>query len=124
MLDAFHIPISWGELIKRTAKESNADNVLGLAAQLAYYFLLALVAPIVLAWAWYLTGFARGVWEMRQHVAWGIRSGGEAHDREARIAATKAELEREALLQVRPLPAPPHAPPTSPRPMKPRRAAR
>jgi len=47
MLSAFSIPISWGELIKRTIKEANADNVLGLAAQLAYYFLLALVPAIV-----------------------------------------------------------------------------
>ncbi len=47
MLSAFAIPISWGELIKRTIKEANADNVLGLAAQLAYYFLLALVPAIV-----------------------------------------------------------------------------
>jgi membrane protein len=47
MLRAFAIPISWSELIKRTIKETNADNVLGLAAQLAYYFLLALVPAIV-----------------------------------------------------------------------------
>ena len=47
MLSAFSIPISWGELIKRTIKEANADNVLGLAAQLAYYFLLSLVPAIV-----------------------------------------------------------------------------
>jgi len=47
MLSAFDIPISWFELIKRTAKETSADNVLGLAAQLAYYFLLALVPALV-----------------------------------------------------------------------------
>ena len=47
MFTAFQIPISWGELLKRTAKETSADNVLGLAAQLAYYFLLALVPAIV-----------------------------------------------------------------------------
>jgi membrane protein len=47
MLSAFDVPISWGELIKRTIKDANADNVLGLAAQLAYYFLLALVPAIV-----------------------------------------------------------------------------
>jgi hypothetical protein len=89
----------------------------------AFVFVLALIMPLLLAWAWYLIGFARGVWEMRQHVAWGIRLGGEAHDREARIAATRSELDREAMRQVRPLPAPPHAPPTSPTsrlPMKPR----
>jgi membrane protein len=47
MLSAFDVPISWSELIKRTIKDANADNVLGLAAQLAYYFLLALVPAIV-----------------------------------------------------------------------------
>ena len=47
MFSAFSIPISWTELIKRTIREASADNVLGLAAQLAYYFLLALVPAIV-----------------------------------------------------------------------------
>jgi membrane protein len=47
MFRTFQIPISWTELVKRTAKEFNADNCLGLAAQLAYYLLLALVPAIV-----------------------------------------------------------------------------
>jgi membrane protein len=47
MLKAFAIPISWGELLKRTWNEFNADNCLGLAAQLAYYLLLALVPALV-----------------------------------------------------------------------------
>jgi membrane protein len=47
MFSAFSIPISWTEVVKRTIKEASADNVLGLAAQLAYYFLLALVPAIV-----------------------------------------------------------------------------
>lgn len=55
MLKAFDIPISWGELLKRTAKEFSADNCLGLAAQLAYYMLLALVPAIVFLLA--LTSF-------------------------------------------------------------------
>jgi membrane protein len=42
MFTAFHIPLSWGELIKRTAKETIDDDCLGLAAQLAFYFFLAL----------------------------------------------------------------------------------
>lgn len=46
MLKAFDIPISWLDLLKRTFKEASDDNVLGLAAQLAYYFLLALVPAI------------------------------------------------------------------------------
>ena len=47
MFHTFRIPLTWGELAKRTIKEANADNALGLAAQLAYYFLLALVPAIV-----------------------------------------------------------------------------
>ena len=46
MPGAFDIPISWTELAKRTIKDAGADNVLGLAAQLAFYFLLALVPAI------------------------------------------------------------------------------
>jgi membrane protein len=47
MLRAFAIPLSWTELFKRTIKETTADDCLGLAAQLAYYLLLALVPAIV-----------------------------------------------------------------------------
>jgi membrane protein len=47
MFAAFEIPISWSELLKRTAKESSADDVLGLAAQLAYYFFLALFPAVL-----------------------------------------------------------------------------
>ena len=44
---AFQIPVSWNELVKRTAKESSEDDVLGLAAQLAYYFFLALFPAVL-----------------------------------------------------------------------------
>jgi membrane protein len=47
MFRTFDIPISWGELVRRTWKEFVADNCLGLAAQLAYYLLLALVPALV-----------------------------------------------------------------------------
>ncbi len=47
MFRTFAIPLSWTELVKRTAHETSQDNVLGLSAQLAYYFLLALVPAIV-----------------------------------------------------------------------------
>jgi membrane protein len=43
----FDIPLSWGELLKRTAKETSEDDCLGLAAQLAYYFFLALFPAIL-----------------------------------------------------------------------------
>jgi membrane protein len=47
MLTAFDIPLSWGELFKRTAKETSDDDCLGLAAQLSYYFFLALFPAIL-----------------------------------------------------------------------------
>lgn len=58
MFRTFAIPLPWGELVKRTLKEFSADNCLGLAAQLAYYFLLALVPAIVFLVA--LTSFMPG----------------------------------------------------------------
>jgi membrane protein len=47
MLPTFDIPLTWTQLIKQTVAEIGKDDVLGLAAQLAYYFLLALVPAIV-----------------------------------------------------------------------------
>ena len=48
MLSRFQIPLSWGELLKRTFNETLADDVLNLAAQQAYYFFFALF-PALLA---------------------------------------------------------------------------
>ena len=47
VLSQFQLPIGWGELLKRTAKETSDDNGLGLAAQLAYYFFLALFPALL-----------------------------------------------------------------------------
>jgi membrane protein len=47
MLKAFRVPITWTDLAKRTAGEVLADNCLGLAAQLAYYFFLALFPALL-----------------------------------------------------------------------------
>src|SRR5690349_14216244 len=47
MLRALRIPIGWWELIKRTVNEMMADNCLGLAAQLSYYFFLALFPALL-----------------------------------------------------------------------------
>src|SRR5688500_9830473 len=47
MLAYFDSPISTGELIKRTLRETQGDNGLGLAAQLAYYFFLALFPALL-----------------------------------------------------------------------------
>ena len=47
MLAYFDVPLSWGELAKRTVKEAQADDIMGLAAQLAYYFFLALFPALL-----------------------------------------------------------------------------
>ena len=41
------IPVSWPELIRRTWNESIADDILGLAAQMSFYFFLALFPAIL-----------------------------------------------------------------------------
>ena len=48
MLARLHLPLSWGEVLKRTVKEALADDVPSLAAQQAYYFFFALF-PALLA---------------------------------------------------------------------------
>jgi membrane protein len=48
MLSYLRVPLSLRELLKRTAKEAIADDVLNLAAQQAYYFFFALF-PALLA---------------------------------------------------------------------------
>ena len=45
MLDA--LPLSWTELVRRTWREAMDDDVTGLAAQLSYYFFLALFPAIL-----------------------------------------------------------------------------
>jgi membrane protein len=47
MLAYFDTTLGWGELLKRTLKETQADKGLGLAAQLAYYFFLALFPALL-----------------------------------------------------------------------------
>jgi membrane protein len=47
MLRALRVPIGWLELGRRTAREVVADECLGLAAQLAYYFFLALFPALL-----------------------------------------------------------------------------
>lgn len=41
------LPLSWGELARRTWRDAWEDDVLGLAAQLAFYFFLALFPAIL-----------------------------------------------------------------------------
>jgi membrane protein len=47
MLRALRVPLSWKELATRTYREVLADNCVGLAAQLAYYFFLALFPALL-----------------------------------------------------------------------------
>ena len=47
MLAYFETTVGWGELFKRTLKETQSDNGLGLSAQLAYYFFLALFPALL-----------------------------------------------------------------------------
>ena len=47
MLAYFESTLTWTELLKRTYKEMMDDDALGLAAQLAYYFFLALFPAIL-----------------------------------------------------------------------------
>jgi len=47
MLAYFETNLGWGELLRRTVKDTNQDNGFGLAAQLAYYFFLALFPTLL-----------------------------------------------------------------------------
>ncbi len=47
MLTYFKTAIGWGEVLKRTMRETQADNGFGLAAQLAYYFFLSLFPALL-----------------------------------------------------------------------------
>jgi hypothetical protein len=47
MLAYFETSLGWAELLRRTVKETQADKGFGLAAQLAYYFFLALFPALL-----------------------------------------------------------------------------
>jgi membrane protein len=47
VFETFDVPLSWSELLKRTVKDANDDDCLGLAAQLAYFFFLALFPAVL-----------------------------------------------------------------------------
>src|SRR5919202_658933 len=48
MLAYLKVPLSWREILTRTGREAMADNVFGMAAQLAYYFFFALFPALLL----------------------------------------------------------------------------
>ncbi len=43
----FEVPLAWSELLRRTWRDALDDDVLGLAAQLSYYFFLSLFPAIL-----------------------------------------------------------------------------
>jgi membrane protein len=48
MLSALKVPLTWGDILKRTFNEAFfKDNCLGMAAQLAYYFFFALFPALL-----------------------------------------------------------------------------
>jgi membrane protein len=47
LLRALRVPMGWKDLLVRTGREMMADNCLGLAAQLSYYFVLALFPALL-----------------------------------------------------------------------------
>lgn len=47
MLSVLRVPLGWKEILTRTGREMLADNCLNLAAQLAYYFFLALFPALL-----------------------------------------------------------------------------
>jgi len=49
MLAYFKVPLSWGQILRRTMKEAFfEDNCFGMAAQLAYYFFFALFPALLM----------------------------------------------------------------------------
>jgi membrane protein len=47
VLAHLRVPLAWGDILKRTAKESYVDDIMSLAAQLAYYFFLSLFPALL-----------------------------------------------------------------------------
>ena len=47
MFAYFRVPVSWREILKRTIAETREDGCVGLAAQLAFYFFLALFPALI-----------------------------------------------------------------------------
>jgi membrane protein len=47
LLAYLQVPLSWGQILRRTFHEALKDNCLGMAAQLAYYFFFALFPTLL-----------------------------------------------------------------------------
>lgn len=48
LLAYLQVPLSWRDILTRTVREALADNIFGMAAQLAYYFFFALFPALLL----------------------------------------------------------------------------
>lgn len=48
LLAYLKVPLTWPEIITRTVREAMADNIMGMAAQLAYYFFFSLFPALLL----------------------------------------------------------------------------
>ena len=48
LLAHLKVPLTWGEVLKRTMRESMADSIMGMSAQLAYYFFFSLFPALLL----------------------------------------------------------------------------
>ena len=48
LLAYLDVPLTWGEILKRTIREAIADNIMGMSAQLAYYFFFSLFPALLL----------------------------------------------------------------------------
>ena len=48
LLAYLNVPLTWPEVLKRTMREAIADNIMGMSAQLAYYFFFSLFPALLL----------------------------------------------------------------------------
>jgi hypothetical protein len=48
LLAYLNVPLTWRESSKRTMREAIADNIMGMSAQLAYYFFFSLFPALLL----------------------------------------------------------------------------
>jgi membrane protein len=48
LLAYLNVPLTWPEIFKRTGREAMSDNIMGMSAQLAYYFFFSLFPALLL----------------------------------------------------------------------------
>jgi hypothetical protein len=73
-----------------------------LPDQIQWIF-LAVIGMVLLIWCWFVAMMGRGVLAMQRHVSWGLRIAAEAAQRDSRLTQKRAELQREADAQIRPV---------------------